>query len=569
MTQDAAEKPPPHPGPYRPQFSQLVSELFFLARRVLPMGPADLSGPGPRAGAIIKVLTHRAPLFLGAAFLLGVAGWFAFELWDYEPVRSDDNGTRNYIHHVLSEPGVLSQGSVVVQRQLPLLQYVVYPLLVAIFGWGFPLVAVPFLFSVALSLAVGYSAYVVTGRTWAFLVAAAAVASLPVFLLQARSLPLYPAVLFCGYGGLAAALIYLRGGGKWTLGLAVAGLVGTLYSYNVGILFLPVPVLYVLVDRKRTVILRLARLYGPLAVLAIPFIVWHLAVGGVDGFFRQDIMWMVDKGYLLIRNVEFYGYGSTSLGEFLGKIPRIFQNAAHPLTIPFVGLAFLGFLRLPNWSWRAAVLLALAIPMAALVYKSPSAHSRYVYIFLPALVLLSTYGLAGLLDTFRAQKRTLYILPVAGLAVMVLLSVTLVRNVDAQVQATREIASSKTQQELGEIASLIDDEKAVLGSRAGALIAHRRSNRLLSTRWVSEDDFVTYLSWPSEGAVAKLFHRNDVGWVLIRKSARRWERNYNVWLGAVTGQLPQHHLKLETSGLVRRVYNGNAFILYKVVERGA
>ena len=309
-------------GIYRQQFirwildrcAQVKPSVVHLTGRVL--------GPAQPADAGSDTSTYRAGLVLVVLFLLGVAAWFAFELRDYTPLRSDDLGTMRYTNEILNHPGLFSPGSVVLERQLPLLQYFTYSSLVGLFGWGFPIVMVPFLFSAALALVVGYAAYKVTKEIWAFPVVALAMGSLPVFASQARSLPFYPPVLFFGYGGLIAAVIYLRSGSKAGLVGATAGLVGSLYSYNIGVLFLPVPILYLLIDHGRIVTMRLARLYAIVTLLAIPFVVWHLAVGGLDGFFRQDIRWMVDQGYLLIRNLEFVGSGSSSPEETLAARPR-------------------------------------------------------------------------------------------------------------------------------------------------------------------------------------------------------------------------------------------------------
>ena len=75
---------------------------------------------------------------------------------------------------------------------------------------------------------------------------------------------------------------------------------------------------------------------------------------------------------------------------------------------------------------------------------------------------------------------------------------------------------------------------------------------------------VTYLSWPSEKEVRQFFKSNNVGWVLIRKPVKRWERDYHVWLREETGEAPQHYKKLRRSKLVKRVFKGAKFDLYKV-----
>ena len=261
-------------GTYRQQVIRWVLDRWAQVKPSVVHLTGRVLGPAQPAGAILDTTNYRAGLILGTLFLLGVAAWFAFELLDYIPLRSDDLGTMRYTNEILNHPGLFSPGSVVIERQLPLLQYFTYSSIVGLFGWGFPIVMVPFLFSAAQALVVGYAAYKVTREAWVFLLAALAMASLPVFASQARSLPFYPPVLFFGYGGLMAAVIYLRSGSKAGLVGATAGLVGALYSYNIGILFLPVPILYLLVDHGRTVTRRLVRLYAVVFLLATPFVGW-------------------------------------------------------------------------------------------------------------------------------------------------------------------------------------------------------------------------------------------------------------------------------------------------------
>jgi hypothetical protein len=119
--------------------------------------------------------------------------------------------------------------------------------------------------------------------------------------------------------------------------------------------------------------------------------------------------------------------------------------------------------------------------------------------------------------------------------------------------------------ELSMVAEKIDDDKAVIGSRPYWLIYHVHENELLTTDFLSEEDFVTYLSWPSDEAIAEMFERNDVGWLLILNPAERWERDYHVWLTEAAGHLPRHYLQVEDSPLLEPVHTGYSYFLYRVV----
>jgi len=527
-----------------------------LGERILERSPQ-------RRVAILSSATYQAALALIALFMLAVAAWFVLQLAGYQPAGPDDVRTLVFTNNILREPGAW-----ILEQELPLLQFATYASLITLFGWDVPLVLVPLLFSTALALLVGYVAQRVGGGLWAFLVAALMLASLPVFLVQAKCLPFYPPTLFFGYGGAFAAIVYARGGGRMAFVGAALGLPVALYSFGIGIVFLAVPPLYLLIDRRRPVLIRLAQVYAIVLALAAPWLVWHLAIDGFDGLFRQQTTWFIDRGYLNIRNSEFWHTGSSSHIQFLGRLPGMFADASGPLAIPLVVLGIVGLIRLPSWSWRAAVLLALGIPIAGLAYAVPAAFNRYVYVLLPGLVLLSVYGLHGLLHLLSSYRRTAHLSLVGAMVALGLLGTLFLQNVQDALDTADIMQTWPAPSELAAVAELIDNDKAVIGSRPYWLIYHNHENDLLTPDFLSEEDFVTYLSWPSDEAVAEMFERNNVGWILILQPAERWERDYHVWLTKASGQLPQHYVKVKDSGLVEEVYTGYSYSLYRVVPTG-
>jgi len=542
-----------------------LSSILNAAQMTARSAGERILAPSPqRRVAVLSSAAYQAALSLLALFLLAVAVWFVVQLAGYRPDGPDDARTLVFTNNILREPGAW-----ILEQQLPLLQFATYASLITLFGWGVPLVLVPLLFSAALALLVGYIAQRVSGGgLWAFLAAALMLACLPVFLVQSRSLPFYPPTLFFGYGGAFAAIVYARGGGRMAFVGAALGLPAALYSFGIGIVFLALPPLYLLIDRRRPTLIRLAQVYAIVLALAAPWLVWHLAIDGFDGLFRQQTTWFIDRGYLNIRNSEFWDTGSASRIQFLGRLPGMFADASGALAIPLVILGIVGLIRLPSWPWRAAVLLALGIPVAGLVYAVPAAFNRYVYVLLPGLVLLSVYGLHGLLHLLSSYRRTAYLSAIGATVAFGLLGTLFLQNVQDDLDTADLLQTRPAQSELALVAELIDDGKAVIGSRPYWLIYYEHENELLTTDFLSEEDFVTYLSWPSDEAVAEMFERNNVGWVILLHPAERWERDYHVWLMKAAGQLPQHYVKVKDSGLVEEVYTGYSYSLYRVVRTG-
>lgn len=507
---------------------------------------------------------YHAGLGIVGSFAIVVSVIYAIRVLSYEPTGTDDSRVILYTGQILRDPG-----SWIFEILLPLVQYFTYASLVKLFGWSFPLVIVPLVFSVALALLVGYITYRITGETWAFLAAAILLASLPVFHVQARSLPFYPPVLLLGYGGAFAAVLYARGGGRWVLAWAVLGLAGALYSFAIGILFLAVPALYVLIDRGRPVIRRLAAVYTILAIPVTPWLVWHLTVYGFSGLHAQQLNWQIEGGYQKIRNLEFFGSHSGSRIEFLRYLPTMFQDAAGWLIFILAALALVGFIRLPSWSWRVAILTAMAIPIGTLVYAVPAGYYRYIYSVLPALVILSVYGWHSCLRLLSSGRLSAHLAPVAASALLVFAGVAFFQTVRDEMTVIDQVEAGWDQSELPELAAMIDDDRAVLGSRVLPLTRYLAGASILSLGLLGEEDAVTYLRWPSDRAVRAVFEANGVGWVLIRHPADVWERDYNIWLRSARGELPRHYIEIEDSRLVEKVYQGRSYSLYRLVDAAA
>lgn len=508
----------------------------------------------------ISVSAYRAALSIIALVAGFVAIRWALKVVSYEPTGTDDSRVLVYTGEILRNPG-----SWIFNSELPLLQYFTYASLINVFGWGMPVVLVPLLSSAALAVLVGYIAYQFERQPWAFLAAALAMASLPVFLVRARSLPFYPPMLLFGYGGVFAAIAYLRGGGRLAFVLGVLGLVAALYSFAMGILFLPVPLIYLLVDRGRPVVLRLGRLYAVVAGLVLPWFVWHLAVGGLDGLRQQQMNWQIERGYQTIRNLEFFGAQTESRTVFVENLPRMLEDATGPLMFVLGALSIVGLARLPTWSWRAAVLITLAIPIGTLIYATPAIYARYTYTLIPALVLLSVYGFHGVVRWLSSSRLTAHLARVVAAAAVALLGVVFVQNALDEMNTVDRIEAGSTTGDLPQVASLISDDKAILGSRVLPLTRYKPENALLGMSLITEEDAVTYLLWPSDEAVAGVFRRNNVGWVIIRHPAETWEMNYHIWMRKAAGQLPRHHLVIQDSSLIEQVFEGSIYSLYRVV----
>ncbi len=70
-----------------------------------------------------------------------------------------------------------------------------------------------------------------------------------------------------------------------------------------------------------------------------------------------------------------------------------------------------------------------------------------------------------------------------------------------------------------DLAAEIDDGKGVIGARSHALVNVTADIPTWGGQFLTEDEYVTYLSWPSDEEVVEALDRHDVGWALVQPAA--------------------------------------------------
>jgi hypothetical protein len=89
---------------------------------------------------------------------------------------------------------------------------------------------------------------------------------------------------------------------------------------------------------------------------------------------------------------------------------------------------------------------------------------------------------------------------------------------------------------LPELAARIDDDKGVIGARVGRLTFVDAERPIWGTVFLSEEEFVTYLTWPSDEAVIDVMRAHDIGWALVGEDRRLEVDYHNAWLEPAYGE---------------------------------
>jgi hypothetical protein len=488
----------------------------------------------------------------GGLAVMAVIGLILGATW---PATTADEGTA-----LSTAKAALGGGHQWIEMLAPPLQVAVY---VPFFIFGHPELAtvVPALFAALLLVLVVAVAWRVTGMLWAGAMSGLLLLSSAEYWHRSFLLPAYQMFVFFGYLGLALIASACRGTRRSTA-LAIGGGVAlalSACSFNIGLVFLPAALLLAFAGK---VPWRRA-LLGPAVagVLLVPFAVWHVAVAGVRN------AWIYPHSFLVVEHsADLQRFRHLSDYDLLGYItqglPGMLLGVA-PIwlwLLAVVGLLVIG--KTYGARVSAATVLAMVVALFPFVAVKQLPNARYGYLLVPAIALVAGVGLALALQSLARYQagRRLLLLGVSLLAV-----VGASAAVSIHLDEVRAERGSLRNTELRDMASRIDDDRAVLG-RASYLQVLLPDNQVYSPLFLSEAEYLDYVLWEDEGKALQLFGYRDIGWVMFQKPVWKWERTFNEWAFRETGQPPRYFVCLPKSAGFTEVYDGESFALYKVDE---
>lgn len=523
-----------------------------------PAKPPTVPGTARRAGPW-RWLNLEV---IGVVFVFGV---FAYLLWPLAQAPSvyPDSGT------VLSISRTLANGDPqpVWSTQSPPLQDALYA---GILVLEWPVIHYPtVLASFGLAILLGFFAYRFTGERLASITPPLVLMFSHAFWYQAGYLSLYAGFVLLGYAGLYLCLYYLlRGGSLWRVLAGTTLVAAALYTFTTALVFLVVPLLALMFFYSGARARRLLVLYTVLGASVAPWVVWHLRVGGLRHFFYHPLNWFTVK-YLGVLNAEFWDYERASLPDYAKTMSSV---AVHDL-LPPVLLLFV----VPGlwYVWRTlgprAVLFCIACLAAygsLLLVTRPAPYARYFFPVLPLVILLASAGLwTGLGGIGSALGRPVLAAFAVAAAALPLLGELPPAVATSHFRFVERLDSSPGYKDLLAMADHISQTDGGIVARDSAIQQVVPNNQVFTHFLLSEDDYVMYLSWPDDAAVAEMFQRRKIEWALVYNDLK-WERDYNVWLEAAYGVEPRHYQRIADSPYFERVYAGRAYQLYHLDPDG-
>lgn len=397
-----------------------------------------------------------------------------------------------------------------------------------------------------------------SGSMAAAAIAALALLSIPPLVERVLWLPMYPTMLALACAGSWLAYRAIVQDARWPYAVG-AGLCLVLAqeAQPVGQLFLAVPLLLLtMAPRLRTGAPKVVHVYGFALVFLLPRLIVNLSEGGLRHLRSNRTDFWITEGYLGQIQRDFHQHSALddSLVTYIWMFP---QRLVNSLGFGWLALA-LAILALVGLRGRARLfsLACVGLLVAAMTVTSIHPTPRYFSPLWPGIALLVGISTAWLLQRQRVAVRLLGIVPVILLAVV---AASAFHSTGLEARRLTNVVEGGGYREAAE---LIDDGKGVLGGRAFRLLAIDTDIRTYGGQFLSEEEFVTFLTWPSDEAVIEVMERHDIGWVMSRG---RVDVDYhNTWLLPNYGVPVRVNDRLPESPSFCRVFGQRTVILYKL-----
>jgi hypothetical protein len=198
--------------------------------------------------------------------------------------------------------------------------------------------------------------------------------------------------------------------------------------------------------------------------------------------------------------------------------------------------------------------------LLAITVKQIPAFSRYYSPLFPGMAMLSGVLIAVLLRHRRPLFRTVGAICAAFLLVG---AAGTFHNVWRVAERSRQ--TTEDDLPVQRLVASIDDDRGVIGARAHQLVFGVTTDiPTWGDQYLTEDEYVTYLTWPSDEEVLDLLARHDIGWVVIHNN-HLLETKYNdVWLQPFHGRNAHYLEAVAASSNFCPWFEENLYRLYKV-----
>jgi hypothetical protein len=515
---------------------------------------------GPRAVAAALTRVWREPTVAWVLFLFGCLLTLPLFALQTTVLLQDSDSARllaSVLYVQQHGPGYL------VDTQETLLPHLILSPAVAL--GGIPAAKLVSILSLqALAGVVAFLAWRLNRSVFAALVAVLALTTLTGILERAFLLPLYPLMLALGFLGVylaRRATVSDTPRGRWGYaGAAGFCLFGSIEAHQVGQLFLVLTAFLVLTVRPEVALRGLSRVSLAFAVFYLPRAVINLMEGGLSHFFSNRVDFWVTKGYLVLIQRDFWDLARSDYPEWFSRAPQGLLNL-----VGWGGLltVALGTAALAVWRGRIRrfALVWVLFFAAVVIYLRLPFYPRYFSILTVGTCLGASATLSHLLRSPSGRSRRFALLGAVLLAGFSAVAYYAMLSKAEKLQGQAWPYKS--------LAALIPPDQSVIGTRSNYLNFTSTDVRAYGEQFLSEKEYVTFLTWPSDEAVLNVMRRHDARWVFVPRRPTRWvSRYHNVWLRPAYGKVARYPAMVATSPDFCQVKRVGGVRLYRLTLGG-
>jgi hypothetical protein len=193
------------------------------------------------------------------------------------------------------------------------------------------------------------------------------------------------------------------------------------------------------------------------------------------------------------------------------------------------------------------------------LYRRLPFYTRYFSFLLVGSALAAGLAFSWFLRRSARARRATIVLGLVGLLASAAVSYR------GTVQNLQDLERAVANSAYERFADEIPPNGGVIGTRAVYLNLVAADVRTFGGQFLTEREYVTLLTWPSERAVIDLMRRHDIEWIFVPRRPSKWVARYNdIWLLPNYGKPARYHEEVKQSPSFCRVRKVRSAALYKL-----
>jgi hypothetical protein len=212
---------------------------------------------------------------------------------------------------------------------------------------------------------------------------------------------------------------------------------------------------------------------------------------------------------------------------------------------------------------RRFALVCTGFILAVALYRRLPFYTRYFSMLLVGSALSAGLAFGLLRQDSRARRAAV------GLGLLGLFASAVV-SYGATIEKLQRLEHTVASGPYLRFAKEMSPGDGVIGARSVSLNFVSTDVRTFGGQFLTEQEYVTFLTWPSDRAVIDLMRRHDIEWIFVPSQPWKWVARYNdIWLLPKHGRPARYHREVKQSPAFCRARKIEGASLYKLDPLGA